>query len=209
MLNILFNIFLLILIIIVNNRKEHMTDSTELNNKRLRVLKLFSEYNINDGKIILNDYSCNLLYLQSDFYEKSSLFTQGMIVPYAGTSIPRGWALCDGTNGTPNLKNKFIVGAGQGIGLTERILGQTGGEETHTLTIQEIPNHTHNYLTTDAGSKNVDPKESNRRRWHSRGNVVVEDILKPAESDKNNTVTTGQPHNNMPPYVVLRYIMKL
>lgn len=56
-------------------------------------------------------------------------FPSGIIVLWHGTilTIPTGWLLCDGNNGTPNLKNKFPIGAG---GLFNP--GDTGGSPTHT-----------------------------------------------------------------------------
>ncbi len=59
-------------------------------------------------------------------------FPRGMILMWSGsiTEIPRGWALCDGTNGTPDLRGKFIQGANPGAG---QAMGATGGAETQTL----------------------------------------------------------------------------
>ncbi len=55
----------------------------------------------------------------------------GMIVMWSGTiaSIPAGWTLCNGSNGTPDLRDRFIVGAGSGYAV-----GATGGSSVHTLT---------------------------------------------------------------------------
>ena len=55
-------------------------------------------------------------------------FFNGAITPWSGSlsSIPRGWTLCDGTNGTPDLRESFIVGSADGIDP-----GVTGGSETH------------------------------------------------------------------------------
>lgn len=55
-------------------------------------------------------------------------------------SIPTGWKLCDGTNGTPDLRDKFIVGAG-----STYAVGATGGVTTVTLTAPQLPTHTHPY----------------------------------------------------------------
>lgn len=83
---------------------------------------------------------------------------RGIITMWSGATnaVPSGWALCDGNNGTPNLKDRFIVGAGQSYGV-----GNTGGSITRTpsvwtnaagtgvqvagtaLTIAQMPSHTH------------------------------------------------------------------
>lgn len=73
----------------------------------------------------------------------------GVILQWSGTivSIPVGWHLCDGTNGTPNLRDKFVVGAG-----TTYAVGATGGDisnipvitiDEHVLTEAEMPAHNH------------------------------------------------------------------
>ena len=65
---------------------------------------------------------------------------KGVIVMWsgAGGQVPEGWALCDGTNGTPNLKDKFVIG----VGLTS--IGTTGGASTINLSHSHTVNsHTH------------------------------------------------------------------
>lgn len=102
---------------------------------------------------------------QSRYRNSSKILTTitGVLLPprtiimWYGISveIPKGWNLCDGGiyNGyeTPDLRGRFVIAAGQGSGLTERKLGATGGEETHTLTISEMPNHDHTGTTVTSG----------------------------------------------------------
>lgn len=76
----------------------------------------------------------------------------GTIVMWSGETAPKGWALCDGTNGTPDLRGRFVIAIGSGAGLTTRTLGATGGTETHTLTTGEIPGHTHTGTTASNGA---------------------------------------------------------
>jgi microcystin-dependent protein len=64
------------------------------------------------------------------------------IVPF-GTTAPSGWALCNGENGTPDLLGRFILGSGQGKGLTNRTINTKDGTETHKLTVAEMPSHNH------------------------------------------------------------------
>jgi len=68
----------------------------------------------------------------------------GVIVMWSGqtTAIPSGWALCNGSNGTPNLTDKFVMGAGTSNETT------TGGANTRTLSTANIPSHTHSFSGT-------------------------------------------------------------
>jgi microcystin-dependent protein len=138
------------------------------------------------------------------------IFPAGMVIAWANPTIPKGWAVCDGqiykldsnkvatvdSNGvqTPDLRGRFVLGSGTGTGLTSRTAGTTGGEENHKLTVSEIPSHNHGYIKTER----VDG-------WrYDGGGYYIGQI--PATSDN----TGGDlPHNNMPPYYVLTYIMKL
>jgi microcystin-dependent protein len=72
----------------------------------------------------------------------------GGIIMWSGavSSIPSGWALCNGANGTPNLRNRFIVGAGGNYNP-----GDTGGSNSVTLTTSQIPAHSHTGSTASAG----------------------------------------------------------
>lgn len=79
-----------------------------------------------------------------------SVFSPGMIMMWSGSvsNVPTGWALCNGQNGTPNLINRFIVGAGGSYQT-----GSTGGADTVKLTIAQIPSHNHGGVTgTDSPS---------------------------------------------------------
>ena len=124
---------------------------------------------------------------------------KGMITMWSGDEdkIPYGWKLCDGKNGTPDLRGRFILGSGQGSGLTNRSTGQTGGTETHTLTIDEMPTHSHFHWDT-------------RKAGGSDGNTSAAAAWNDNQVYGGPTDTTGgnKPHNIMPPYYVLAYIIK-
>jgi microcystin-dependent protein len=66
------------------------------------------------------------------------------IIIFSGAiaSIPTGWYLCNGANGTPDLMDRFVVGAG-----STYAVGATGGEATHTLTEAELASHNHGGVT--------------------------------------------------------------
>lgn len=84
----------------------------------------------------------------------------GGIIMWSGSmdAVPSGWALCNGqsSNGrqTPDLRGRFVIGAGQGNGLSNRNVNATGGAETHTLSVNQMPSHNHNVsgTTTENGS---------------------------------------------------------
>src|SRR5437879_11862971 len=92
----------------------------------------------------------------------------GSIIMFAGNFAPRGWALCNGqilpiaqntalfsilgttyggngqtTFALPDLRGRVPVGSGQGPGLSNYDLGQQGGSESETLTVNQMPEHTH------------------------------------------------------------------
>lgn len=76
------------------------------------------------------------------------LVPSGGIIIWSGSSaaIPSGWLLCDGTNSTPNLLDRFVVGAG-----STYAVGNTGGAATVTLATANLPSHTHGVNITSGG----------------------------------------------------------
>ena len=70
----------------------------------------------------------------------------GGIIMWHGSSIPDGWALCDGQNGTPDLRNRFIRGG------TNSQVNTTDGSDTKTLSTGNIPSHSHNASSGETGS---------------------------------------------------------
>lgn len=72
----------------------------------------------------------------------------GGIIMWSGSiaSVPTGWSLCNGSNGTPDLRDRFIVGAGSAY-----VPGNTGGANSVTLSESQIPAHSHSGSTASAG----------------------------------------------------------
>lgn len=118
----------------------------------------------------------------------------GTIVIWSGSKdqIPEGWALCDGQNGSPDLRDKFVLGAGE-----NHPVGEEGGEETHTLTVEELAKHLH---TDNAYGGNVVKVAKT-----SSGTENLWSTVKTTTGETGNNT----PHNNMPPYYALCYIIKL
>lgn len=141
----------------------------------------------------------------------------GVIVMWSGStaSIPSGWVLCNGTNGTPDLRNRFIVGVGNSYSV-----GATGGIAMHILTIDELPSHNHTGSTNSTGSHshNIKLSNSGSKDWKSAlssmyGSYYGNSVLQ-SSGNHNHTVTinntgSGSAHENRPPYYALAYIMKL
>jgi len=150
----------------------------------------------------------NIANLQGDVNISGNLniLPKGVIVAWNNTAIPVAWALCDGTNGTPDLRGRFILGATQGsatakildAGISANVLAKTGGEETHVLQLWETPAHTH---TTQVSS--IVPG-TGFIKWENNGYVTGTGTEATSGSSGSN-----YPHNNMPPFYVLVYIMKL
>jgi len=147
---------------------------------------------------------------------------RGTIVMFNSTTPPSGWAVCDGSNGTPDLRGRFILGAGQGSGLTNRNQNEKGGAENHTLTTSEMPAHAHGYpdaFMVENWNWYNDQIGWNRNiiDWNWEGIPNIKSAQGGGDWDNNvmgkyrSTDNAGgnQPHNNMPPYYVLTYIMKL
>jgi microcystin-dependent protein len=81
--------------------------------------------------------------------------TDGIVLWYGSVAnVPPGWAVCDGTNGTPDLRDKFILGAGSTYNY-----GQSGGSANVTLSNAHLPSHTHSIVceNTDHQHNHVHP----------------------------------------------------
>lgn len=153
-------------------------------------------------------------------------FAKGMIMNHyldgGANPIPSGWQACDGTNGTPDLRNRFVVGAG--ITYAE---GDTGGTTTETLTESQIPSHVHNVSlqTSDDGShdhdiwwnENIGTDNSSGFDWDAgAGNFGTNTYAVDPNGVHHHTISGnsdatggGGSHNNLPPYYGLVFIMKL
>jgi len=129
----------------------------------------------------------------------------GGIIIWSGAvaSIPSGWYLCNGSNSTPDLRGKFVYGAGGAYAV-----GATGGAETHTLSEAEMPvhthiqnSHTHSYSAGGAADTfDSGPYSYNVINFAARTSG--------ATTATNQNAGSGSAHNNLPPYHALAFIMK-
>jgi microcystin-dependent protein len=115
----------------------------------------------------------------------------------------------------PNLQGSAPLHAGQGPGLTLRDLGEFGGAQNVTLLTSEIPAHTHGVLG-NGGSGDVNTPANNTWSKSHTGKTPVN--LYSASAANNNVPMNPQavslaggnlPHNNMPPFLVLNFIIAL
>jgi microcystin-dependent protein len=148
---------------------------------------------------------------------------------------PTGWAMCNGqllpisqntalfsllgtfyggdgksTFALPNFQGSAPMNQGQGNGLSPRFIGEQSGSQTVTLLTSEMPSHPHNAMGRSILGNNVSPAVSN---W--AGSSIARPYLPdPSVNTQANplalSLTGGsQPHNNMPPYLTLNFIIAM
>jgi microcystin-dependent protein len=150
----------------------------------------------------------------------------GTIILWYGDprGIPDGWVLCDGKNGTPNLTDRFVLGAGG-----HYQYNMSGGQESVTLKVEELPAHAHTAAVGDSGSHYhaipCDKGTVGGGIFGGGGGLAQQqdDVRRGADaaflgSTRNDgghshpvsvaAAGSNQPHDNMPPYMALCYIMK-
>ena len=161
----------------------------------------------------------------------------GVILAFSGTFDSNGypidkstgaadttWHLCDGTNGTPDLRGRFILGAS-----ASHEVGTTGGEEATGISVANLPPHNFSGTTsTDGYHKHSmslpqrhggDGENTQGVAYFSNGDTskasggnatgYTNTSGNHAHKFTTNTLGEGQPHNNMPPYYALAFIMKI
>ena len=123
-------------------------------------------------------------------------FVSGMIILWSGAAdaIPTGFVLCDGNNSTPNLSGRFVVG--YDASNSDYDVDDTGGSESVTLTVNQIPAHTHNINLAV------------RAFYQEPRNFGVGTDGSANNSEDTGSTGGGQSHENRPPYYALCYIMK-
>jgi hypothetical protein len=135
-------------------------------------------------------------------------FYTGMIMMWSGSiaTIPSGWALCNGSNGTPDLRNKFIVGAGSTYNPAD-----TGGSSDAI-----VVSHTHTATVTDPGHYHINSAQSFVGSTNSLRDTqaTATSNVYPTSTEFTGITVSNTPagssgtNKNLPPYYALAYIMK-
>ena len=155
----------------------------------------------------------------------------GEIRMFAGNFAPRGWAFCDGqllavsqndvlfsllgtiyggdgstTFGLPDMRGRIPIHAGQGPGLSDRRLGSKGGSESVTLTVNQMPSHSHSMSATSSLADTPNPE----------GNMLARptSIEIYHDSQNGNLATppasgSSQHHTNLMPFLCINFIIAL
>jgi len=157
----------------------------------------------------------------------------GEIVTFAGSTSPSpNWLACDGASllrtdypdlfmvigttygsvdGThfnlPDLSGRVVLGVGSGSGLSTYTLGQSGGEETHQLTVGELASHTH----SDVGHSHTEGSSAPTVVTAGAGAPVPSAVpsIGVTGTGNANITSTGSdtPHNNIQPFLALNYFI--
>jgi microcystin-dependent protein len=148
----------------------------------------------------------------------------GVIVMWSGTiaTIPSGWVLCDGSNSTPDLRNRFIIGANadDGGAAKTNVTGsatQTGGSKdaivvshTHTATVTD-PSHSHSMTLNvwrGSNSGNTNPAWGGGDRQDATNRTQATTTAATGISVSNSTEGSSGTNANLVPYYALAFIMK-
>jgi microcystin-dependent protein len=159
----------------------------------------------------------------------AAVFPVGGIIMWSGSvaSIPSGWALCNGSNGTPDLRNRFVVGAG-----STYAVDATGGSadaivvsHTHTTSASTVSDHQHALIANaDTGTSALTTTNqvnyrqqggSSNLEYFLRGSSTAATLgLSSAAGSHTHSITVNSQGSsgtnaNLPPYYALAYIMKL
>ncbi|WP_217694743.1 phage tail protein [Algoriphagus marinus] len=168
----------------------------------------------------------------------------GQIMMFGGNFAPRGWALCHGqllpipenealfsllgtiyggdgrtTFGLPDLRGRCAVGMGQGPGLTSRQQGSKLGQEEVTLTVSQMPSHTHQLMANNTDGNTNDPANNTL----AKESVIVERSAPafPVNGYSSNAANVSMnassvgssggnlAHNNMQPSLTMNYVIAL
>ena len=195
---------------------------TDLNYaKDLRATGVTStEFDYLDG--VTSNVQTQLNSLSSSISSLNSIPSGGIILWSGSTaSIPSGWYLCNGANGTPDLRDRFVVGAGSSYGV-----GATGGAASVALSTSNLPSHSYTFSgTTSTGGSHQHSTlvsyegsfgtiSSGTAGIYGGSGFGARDATSSNGSHSHtfsgttSSTGSGTAHENRPPYYALAYIMK-
>ena len=144
------------------------------------------------------------------------------------------WRICDGANGTPDLRDKFVMGVGSSVNTSTATKGETGGANSYTLALNQMPEHSHDvsdsghtHTITDPGhdhtwSRQDAQIDASYRPWPANNNDCVESVVNTSNETTGITGTNNGNANiseslkggntaidNRPDYFALCYIMRV
>jgi len=125
-----------------------------------------------------------------------------MAWPFGVDTIPNGWFLCDGTNGTPDGSGRVVVGIDEDGVIFNNVLDMGGVNEV-ALTLDEMPNHKHDVSPVGVDGLVTPPTGGSTTTGgsESRADVLVDGVTGHTQADG-----VALPHENMPPYTVWCWI---
>lgn len=158
----------------------------------------------------------------------------GQIVMFAGNFAPRGWAFCNGqllaiaqntalfsilgttyggngqtTFALPDLRGRVPVHPGQGPGLSNYSLGQSGGAESVTLNAAQLPPHNHSVACSSDDATSGDPNANFPSAFTQK---IYANAATPGRFMNGGVISPvggGQPHTNIQPYLCVNFIIAL
>jgi len=140
-------------------------------------------------------------------------FVTGMIILWYGdtSNVPTGFVLCDGNNSTPDLRDRFVIGAGNNFSA-----GNTGGNNSLTLTEANLPSHQHFVVSNSLGGQNRTGSNVSANNQVAKGTGAgnlfesynLASTGSNASAGRSSAVGSGTPIDNKPAYHALCYIMK-
>ena len=198
-----------------------LTELTKVTGPGIHTLSNVLSHNIkSSGIITATKFSGDgslLTNIQAGQVQGNSIFVTGMIILWSGAEvdIPTGFTLCDGTANTPDLRSRFVVGAGTGGNYS---VNATGGSADATLVShQHGPGsystssdggHTHTY-NFRSGTERADNDEDHQRNSGSQQyNTGSSGAHTHTISGSSSTEGSSATNANLPPYYALCYIMK-
>ena len=218
-----FNLIVLAIIILIllylffggNNKSEHMAGTESVNEAIQNIASLY-----NTGNFVVSEATIT----GSANVGSLNLLPTGVVVMWNGTTAPKGWALCDGTQGTPDLRGRFILGYtpvsitdAAGNVMNTRVLHSTGGSEKLVADVgfayngSTIGNAI--YMGRSTMYINGNDGNSNAAYMGSLGTYTQDSSSNFGKPSPQATLATNVYGSNyaesMPPYFVLAYIMKL